>query len=133
MKSNWIDLGRTPLGAWENFVYLDTEGFLAKSLFVRHMIRVKVEHVMGRENEKYKLVAVRVLKKDVPLFLRAMEELKGKMLLFGHTDYLSHGVELVDKTRDMIRAEAEETGRVELPKGHVIPARCLPPEQRMAG
>ena len=64
---NYIDLGRSPTGAWENYVYLDTEDFLAKSLLVRHMIRAKVEHVMGRDNEKYKLVALKVLKKDEPI------------------------------------------------------------------
>lgn len=126
---NYIDLGRSSLGAWENYVYLDTEDFLAKSLLVRHMIRVRVEHVMGRENEKYKLVALKVLKKDEPLFLQAMEELKGKMLLFDHRDYESRGGRLMDLTRAMIRNEAAETGRVELPKGRAIPARLLPPEE----
>ena len=126
---NYIDLGRSPTGAWENYVYLDTEDFLAKSLLVRQMIRAKVEHVMGRDNEKYKLVALKVLKKDEPLFRRAMEELKGKMLLFDHKDYESRGGQLMELTRAMIRNEAAETGRVELPKGRTIPARLLPPEE----
>ena len=126
---NYIDLGKSTLGAWENYVYLDTEEFLAKSLIVRHMIRVKVESVMGRENEKYKLVALKVLRKDEEKFRGAMEELKGKMLLFGHRDYDSHGGELIELTRAMIRNEAAETGRVELPKGRTIPARFLPKEE----
>ena len=126
---NYIDLGKSAFGAWENYVYLDTEEFLAKSLFVRHMIRAKVEHVMGRENEKYKLVALKVLKKDEPLFRRAMEELKGKMLLFDHRDYETRGGSLIELTRAMIRNEAAETGKVELPKGRTIPARLLPPEE----
>ena len=88
---NYIDLGKSPLGTWENYVYLDTEDFLAKSLLVRHLIRAKVEYVMGRDNEKYKLVALKVLKKDEQKFLRAMEELKGKMLLFDHRDYEAQG------------------------------------------
>ena len=126
---NYIDLGKSPLGNWENYVHLDTEDFLAGSLFVRHMIRAKVEHVMGRDHEEYKLVALKVLKKDEKLFRQAMEELKGKMLLFDHRDYESHGGKLIELTRAMIRSEAAETGKVELPKGRTIPARLLPPEE----
>ena len=126
---NYIDLGKGKLGAWEHYVYLDTEEFLARSLFLRHMVRVKVESVMGRENETYRLVAVRVMKKDEPLFRKAMEELKGKMLLFGHKDYLTHGGGLMDLTRDMLRKEAEETGTVELPKGRVIRMEMLPEDR----
>ena len=123
---NYIDLGRSLPGRWERYVYLDTDEFLARSLFVRHMIRVKVEGVMTRENEEYRLVALKVLKKDEALFLQAMEELKGKMLLFGHRDYESHGGELMGITQDLIRNEAAETGRVELPTGGTVRADALP-------
>ena len=123
---NYIDLGRSFPGAWERYVYLDTDEFLAKSLFVRHMIRVKVEGVMERENEEYRLVAVKVLRKDRALFRQAMEELKGKMLLFGHRDYETHGGELMSTTLELIRSEAAETGRVELPTGGTVRAEALP-------
>ena len=123
---NYIDLGKNLLGTWEHYVYLDTPEILAKSLFVRHMVALKPEGVMTRENEKYCLVAVKVQKKDKEKFLRSMEELKGKMLLFGHTDYESRGGELMDMTRDIIRAEAEKTGKVELPTGGTVRAETLP-------
>ena len=123
---NYIDLGKTALGKWEHYVYLDTAENLAQSLVRRHMIHVKVEGVMGRENEKYQLVALKVLKKDEEKFRRAMEELKGKMLLFGHMDYESHGGALMEMTREMIRREAAETGRIELPTGGTIRADALP-------
>lgn len=123
---NYIDLGRCLLGAWERYVYLDTEEDLARSLFVRHLVHVKTEGIMERKNEKYRLVALRVLRRDEPKFLQAMEELKGKMLLFGHRDYETHGGELVEMTREMIREEARTTGRVELPTGGTIRAAALP-------
>ena len=126
---NYIDLGKSTLGNWENYVYLDTDEYLARSLFVRHMIRVKVEHVMEREGEEYRLIGLKVLKKDEEMFRKAMEELKGKMLLFGHRDYDTRGGQLMDLTRAMIRKEARETGKVELPSGRTIPARHLPPEE----
>lgn len=119
---NYIDLGKAFMGVWEHYVYLDTDEYLARSLFARHMIRVKIESVMGREDEEYKLVALKVLKKDEEKFLRAMEELKGKMLLFGHRDYETHGGALMRMTREMLQEEAAETGRIELPLGRVLRA-----------
>ena len=123
---NYIDLGKNMLGNWEHYVYLDTEELLLKSLVLRHMIHVKVECVMEKENEEYRLIALKVLKKDEPKFLRAMEELKGKMLLFGHLDYESHGKELIESTREALMEEAAETGRVPLPTGGTVRARLLP-------
>jgi hypothetical protein len=123
---NYIDLGPAFPGTWEHYVYLDTDEFLAKSLFLRHLIHVRVAGVMEREDEEYKLVDLKVRKRDEKLFLRAMEELKGKMLLFGHSDYDSHGGELMDRTRDLIRHDAAETGLVKLPTGGRIRAGTLP-------
>ena len=81
---------------------------------------------MEREAEEYRLVALRVLKKDEKLFLQAMEELKGKMLLFGHRDYEPHGGQLIGTTMRLIRNEAADTGRVELPAGGTIRAQAIP-------
>ena len=71
-------------------------------------------------------MVLKVLKKDEQKFLQAMEELKGKMLLFGHRDYESHGGELMDLIRDGIKKEARETGRVSLPMGGSVRADALP-------
>lgn len=117
---NYISLGKNFLGNWVHYVYLDTEELLLKSLVRRHMIRVKAEGVMTRDHEEYLLVALKVLKKDEEKFLRAMEELKGKMLLFGHRDYESHGEELIGPLREALREQAEKTGKVELPAGGTV-------------
>ena len=119
---NYISLGKTLLGNWVRYVYLDTDEVLVQSLLRRHMIHVKLEGIMERENEPYRLVALKVLKKDERKFLQAMEELKGKMLLFGHLDYESRGGELLEETRGILRQQAEETGRVDLPAGGSIRA-----------
>ena len=123
---NYIGLGKGLLSSWQHYVYLDTEDLLAKSLIRRHMVRVKVDGIMTKEGEKYRLVSLKVLKKDEPKFLQAMEELKGKMLLFGHLDYESRGGELIEMTRAEIMKEAAETGRVPLPTGGTVKARALP-------
>ena len=117
---NYIKLGKSPLSSWEHYVFLDTDDILAESLMNRHMVRRQIEGILGMDNEKYRLISVRVWKKDELRFLQSMEELKGKMLLFGHLDYESHGGELVDKTLDSLKKDAEATGRVPLPMGGSI-------------
>ncbi len=123
---NYIKLGKSALGNWEHYVFLDTEDILANSLMNRHMVRREIEGVLTRENEEYRLVSVKVLRKDEPLFLKSMEELKGKMLLFGHLDYDAHGGEIMEGIRDVLRDEAKATGRIPLPAGGSVRAAALP-------
>ena len=123
---NYIKLGKKPVSSWEHYVFLDTEDILANSLMNRHMVRREIEGVLGMENEIYRLVSVKVWKKDELRFLQCMEELKGKMLLFGHTDYDSHGGELMEKTMDALKKDVEMTGRIPLPMGGSVRARALP-------
>ena len=123
---NYIKLGKSALSGWEHYVFLDTEELLAESLMNRHMVRREIEGVFGMDNEKFCMVSVKVWKKDELRFLQSMEELKGKMLLFGHMDYESHGGELVEKTRESLRKDAEATGRIPLPMGGSIRAAALP-------
>ena len=107
-------------------MFLDTEDILAESLMNRHMVRREIEGVFGMDNEEYRLVSVKVWKKDELRFLQSMEELKGKMLLFGRRDYESHGGELMDRTRDSLKKDVEATGRIPLPMGGSIRAAVLP-------
>ena len=107
-------------------MYLDTDELLAESLMNRHMVRREIEGILGMDNEEYRLVSIRVWKKDELRFLQSMEELKGKMLLFGHMDYDSHGGELVERTRESLRKDVEATGRIPLPMGGSVRARALP-------
>ena len=123
---NYIKLGKSPLSGWEHYVFLDTEDILAESLMNRHMVRREIEGVFGMDNEEYRLVSVKVWKKDEFRFLQSMEELKGKMLLFGRRDYESHGGELMDRTRDSLKKNVEATGRIPLPMGGSIRAAVLP-------
>ena len=123
---NYIKLGKKSMSSWEHYVFLDTEDILANSLMNRHMVRREVEGVLGMDNEKYCLVAIRVWKKDELRFLQSMEELKGKMLLFGHMDYQSHGGEIVEMTRDRLKKAVEKTGCIPLPRGGTIRASALP-------
>ena len=123
---NYIKLGKSSLSSWEHYVFLDTDDILAESLMNRHMVRREIEGVLSMKGEEYHLVSIKVWKKDELRFLQSMEELKGKMLLFGHLDYESHGGELMDRIREMIRAEAAETRRIEFPTGRYVRVNVLP-------
>ena len=102
---------------------LDTEEFMAKSLFERHAVRFKIQAVMGEVDGCHRLVKLLVLKKDEAKFLQAMEDLKNKMLLCGHPDYVSAGEELIEILRRGLHREAERTGRVIMPSGKRIRIR----------
>ena len=123
---NYIKLGKSALGSWEHYVFLDTNDILAESLMNRHMVRREVEGVFGMDDEEYRMITIKVWKKDELRFLQCMEELKGKMLLFGHLDYETHGGELMEDLMKELRQEAAETGRVSLPQGGTVRAAVLP-------
>ena len=123
---NYIKLGKSALSGWEHYVFLDTEEILAESLMNRHMVRREIEEILGMDHEEYRMISVKVWKKDELRFLQSMEELKGKMLLFGHMDYESHGGEMMEKTRESLRRDIEATGRIPLPMGGSVRGRALP-------
>ena len=119
---NYIKLGKSVLSNWEHYVFLDTDDILAVSLMNRHMVRREIEGILGMDNEEYRMISVKVWKKDELRFLQAMEELKGKMMLYGHLDYESHGGEIMEKTRALLKKDAEATGRIPLPMGGSVRA-----------
>ena len=119
---NYIKLGKSYLSSWDHYVFLDTDDILAESLMNRHMVRREIEGILGRDNEEYRMISVKVWKKDELRFLQSMEELKGKMLLFGHLDYQSRGGDLVEEVRNELRKDVETTGRIPLPMGGTVRA-----------
>ena len=74
----------------QGYCYVDlnvNNGYVADSLFVKREIPVKFKNEMAREGEKYRFVFCRIPKKYRKAFEEALEELKTKMNLLGHTDY----------------------------------------------
>ena len=119
---NYIKLGKSALSSWEHYVFLDTDEILAESLLNRHMVRREIEGILGMDNEEYRMISVKVWKKDELRFLLSMEDLRNKMTLYGHLDYESHGGELIEMTRDSLRKDAAATGRIPLPMGGSVRA-----------
>ena len=69
------------------YTYLDVEEYVADSLFYKREIPVKFITEFVKDGEKYRFIICKVRRKYIPDFEKAMEELKVKMALVGHTDY----------------------------------------------
>ena len=81
-----------PVGGllFQRYAYVDLnvdENYVADSLFYRHRIPVRFTGEMVRDRDKYRIIICAVRKKHRLAFEKAMEELKTKMNLLGHTDY----------------------------------------------
>ena len=103
---NYLDLGACSLGRRKLMVYLDTDEYHGIGPMYRHGVRLKYKQEMTRPGEKYRLVFLRILKKDGQKFAEAMEDLKIKMLVCGYTDYETHGGELMDELKENLRGKA---------------------------
>ncbi len=103
---NYIDLGSCDLGRRKLMVYLDTDEYHGIGPMNQHGVRLKFKTEMERDGEKYRLIFLRVLKKDEQKFAEAMEDLKIKMLICGHTDYETHGGDLMDELEGNLRRKA---------------------------
>ena len=69
------------------YIFADTEEYLADQLFKNEKIRVNFGKEYGHTEEKYLLVSCKIWNKDQGKFFKAMEKLRNKMPLVGNTDY----------------------------------------------
>lgn len=89
MSNNYLQLKSNRFSRYDNFVYIDTTGFLADRIFAQNEIRVKFCGDYFHKENKYVVVMCKVKKKDTPVFLQSMEELTNRAILMGNTDYES--------------------------------------------
>lgn len=89
MSNNYLQLKSNRFSRYNNFVYIDTTGFLADRIFAQNEIRVKFCGDYFHKEKKYVVVMCKVKKKDVSVFLQSMAELKNRAILMGNTDYES--------------------------------------------
>ena len=87
MSDNYLQLKSNRFSRYNNFVYIDTTGFLADRIFAQNEIKVKFCGDYFHREKKYVVVMCKVKKKDVPVFLQSMAELKNRAILMGNTDY----------------------------------------------
>ena len=69
------------------YIFADTEEYLADQLFKNEKIRVNFGKEFGHIEEKYLLISCKIWNKDSGKFFRAMEKLRNKMPLVEKTDY----------------------------------------------
>lgn len=74
---------------YAHFAIIDTADYLADQLFIKHEVRVHFGGEFVNQDERYRIILCKCRKRDVDCFLAAVSELPNKMLLCGHTDYLT--------------------------------------------
>ncbi len=79
----------------QNALFYVVETSTGFSLLYRNKVKIKFKKAARRKDEKYQIVFCDVRRKDVEKFIRAMEELKNKMLLIGNIDYEAFCEELL--------------------------------------
>lgn len=97
MSDNYLQLKSNRFSRYNNFVYIDTTGFLADRIFAQNEIKVKFCGDYFHREKKYVVVMCKVKKKDVSVFLQSMAELKNRAILMGNTDYESFCKEQFEK------------------------------------
>jgi len=89
---------------FHRYAYVDLNvdrDYVADSLLYKHKIPVKFSDEMARDNDKYRMIFCRIPKRYCAAFEEAMEELKTKMNLLGHTDYEEYCDTLMKKLESM--------------------------------
>lgn len=89
MSNNYLQLKSNRFSRYNNFVYIDTTGFLADRIFAQNEIRVKFCGDYFHKEKKYVVAMCKVKKKDMPVFLQSMAELANRAIIMGNTDYES--------------------------------------------
>jgi hypothetical protein len=69
------------------YIFADTEEYLADQLFKNEKIRVNFGKEFGHKEKKYLLISCKIWNKDHDKFFTSMEKLRNKMPLIGNTDY----------------------------------------------
>lgn len=91
------------------YMYLDHKDFLADQLFTSEKVHVRFGREMVKEGSDYVIVFCKIRKKDEERFLRALDRLPAKMLLFGFKEYTLVCEELTGmilKDKEGVRDEA---------------------------
>ena len=89
MSDNYLQLKSNRFSRYNNFVYIDTTGFLADRIFIENKVRVKFCGDYKHREKNYVVVICKVKEKDVSVFLRSMAELANRAIVMGNTDYES--------------------------------------------
>lgn len=71
------------------YMYLDIPQFISKQMFKDAKLRVEFnKNQFKRKGTEYRIIFCTIRKKDEQKFIEIMDELKKKILIMGHNDYL---------------------------------------------
>ena len=79
------------------FAFVDTGGYLADQLFVKHKVRVDYGQEYAMPDCPYRVIMCSVAKRNVKEAVKAFSDLGNKMVLLGHTDYPEFCAELKER------------------------------------
>ena len=96
---NFVETKRLLPAVYRRFAFADDMNGSSLSLLYRNRVRIRPKKILGKREGKYRIVVCDVRKKDAENFVRAMEELKNKMLLIGNLDYEAFCRELFSAER----------------------------------
>lgn len=82
---------------YRRYVYIDTLDYKADSVIMNSNIRMKIIKEFIKEEDEYVLIYCKVRKDDAIRFENAMERVKNKILLCGHSDYEKYCDKVLDK------------------------------------
>lgn len=71
----------------QEFIYIDVEPYKADDAFNELGVRPKFYEEFDVVDQPYVIIRCKVPRRDVHLFVKAMDKLKQKMLLTGYPDY----------------------------------------------
>lgn len=83
MMRNYVKIEKKSL-LYNYYAYIDTEDFLADSIFIQEKLRVFFGKTGRKQDSQYMVVLCKVWKWDAEKFVHAMEIFYNKLLLLGH-------------------------------------------------
>lgn len=90
---NYVKIERKSL-LYNYYAYIDTEDFLADSIFIQEKLRVFFGKTGRKQDSQYVVVLCKVWKWDAEKFVRAMGIFYNKLLLLGHGECVNFFAEL---------------------------------------
>lgn len=82
------------------FFYIDNDEYLADDFFIKNKLKIKFKDEMASNKNNYRILFVKVNKKQKDLFIDCMEQLHNKMILKGYRDYDEICDDIMKKFKD---------------------------------
>lgn len=93
MEKNYLKLRHyTPF--YQSFVFIDTIGYIYKQVMKKEGIALKKVREYVKEGSPYKLIMCYIKRKDIIVFVNALQQIRNKAFLLGYTEYDEICIEL---------------------------------------